>query len=103
MVNKGIDISAPSGQTVTAVKSGSVVYAGWFKGYGMLVMVDHGNGIYSLYAHLANISVGKGQTVNTGTPLGTVGDTGFTTEPCLHFELRIDGQPVNPSGWLRRG
>ncbi|OIP38170.1 hypothetical protein AUJ95_07035 [Candidatus Desantisbacteria bacterium CG2_30_40_21] len=103
VVNKGIDISAHAGQTVVAVKSGSVVYAGWFKGYGLLVMIDHGNGIYSLYAHLANILVGKGQTINTGTPLGTVGDTGFTTEPCLHFELRVDGQPVNPSGWLRRG
>ncbi|MEK7813536.1 MAG: peptidoglycan DD-metalloendopeptidase family protein, partial [Candidatus Desantisbacteria bacterium] len=81
----------------------SVVYADWFKGYGMLVMMDHGNGIYSLYAHLANILVRKGQTINAGTPLGTVGETGFATEPCLHFELRVDGQPVNPAGWLRRG
>ncbi len=101
--NKGVDITAPSGQTVVAVKSGSVVYADWFKGYGMLVMIDHGNGIYSLYAHLANISVRKGQSINGGTPLGTVGETGFATEPCLHFELRVDGQPVNPAGWLRRG
>ncbi|MDI6780553.1 MAG: peptidoglycan DD-metalloendopeptidase family protein [bacterium] len=101
--NKGVDITAPSGQTVVAVKSGNVVYADWFKGYGMLVMMDHGNGIYSLYAHLANILVRKGQTINAGTPLGTVGETGFATEPCLHFELRVDGQPVNPSGWLRRG
>ncbi len=101
--NKGVDITAPSGQTVVAVKSGNVVYADWFKGYGMLVMVDHGNGIYSLYAHLANILVRKGQAINGGTPLGTVGETGFATEPCLHFELRVDGQPVNPSGWLRRG
>ncbi|MBU1753575.1 peptidoglycan DD-metalloendopeptidase family protein [bacterium] len=103
VANKGIDITAPSGQTVVAVKSGSVVYADWFKGYGMLVMIDHGNGIYSLYAHLANIMVRKGQAINAGTPLGTVGETGFATEPCLHFELRVDGQPVNPSGWLRRG
>ncbi|MBI4778173.1 peptidoglycan DD-metalloendopeptidase family protein [Candidatus Desantisbacteria bacterium] len=101
--NKGVDITAPSGQTVVAVKSGNVVYADWFKGYGMLVMVDHGNGIYSLYAHLANILVRKGQAINAGTPIGTVGETGFATEPCLHFELRVDGQPVNPSGWLRRG
>ncbi len=101
--NKGVDITAPSGQTVVAVKAGSVVYADWFKGYGMLVMMDHGNGIYSLYAHLANILVRKGQTINAGTPLGTVGETGFATEPCLHFELRVDGQPVNPAGWLRRG
>lgn len=101
--NKGIDITAPSGQTVVAVKSGNVVYADWFKGYGMLVMIDHGNGIYSLCAHLANILVRKGQSINTGTPIGTVGETGFATEPCLHFELRIDGHPVNPTGWLRQG
>jgi murein DD-endopeptidase MepM/ murein hydrolase activator NlpD len=103
VINKGIDILAPEGRVVKAVSPGKVVYADWFKGYGMLVMIDHGRGLYSLYAHLSDILVRKNQHVTTGTPVGRVGQTGFASRPNLHFELRVDGQPVDPLVWLRKG
>ncbi|MDI6735560.1 MAG: peptidoglycan DD-metalloendopeptidase family protein [bacterium] len=101
IVNKGIDIITPKGETVTSVKEGNVVFASWFKGYGMLVMVDHGNGIYSLYANLANILVSVGEKVSKGTPIGKAGNPVGDEEYNLHFEIRVHGESVNPLEWLR--
>ncbi|MFH1563059.1 MAG: peptidoglycan DD-metalloendopeptidase family protein [Nitrospirota bacterium] len=103
VVNKGIDIIAPKGETVTSVKEGNVVFANWFKGYGMLVMVDHGNGLYSLYANLSNILVSVGEKVSKGTSIGKAGNPVADEEYNLHFEIRVHGEPVDPLEWLRGG
>ncbi len=101
IVNKGIDIIAPKGETVTSVKEGNVVFASWFKGYGMLVIIDHGNGLYSLYANLSNILVSVGEKVSKGTPIGKAGNPVEGEEYNLHFEIRVHGESVNPLEWLR--
>lgn len=103
VMNKGIDILASQGETVTSVKEGKVVFANWFKGYGMLVMIDHGEGLYSLYAHLANILVSSGEKVSKGTPIGKVGNPFDEDRYNLHFEIRVNGEPVDPLDWLREG
>lgn len=103
IVNKGIDIIAPKGATVTSVKEGTVVFANWFKGYGMLVMVDHGNGLYSLYANLSNILVSVSEKVSKGSPIGKAGNPVADEEYNLHFEIRVHGEPVDPLEWLRGG
>ena len=100
--SKGIGIEAPYGQVVRSVLGGKVVFADYFKGYGRLAMVDHGDGLHSLYAYLAQISVKIGQAISQGTPIGKVGDSGSIGEAGLHFELRVNGEPVNPLEWLRK-
>lgn len=99
--NKGIDIGARKGASVKAIASGTVAFADWFSGYGKLVILDHGDGFYSLYAHLNTISVSQGGTVSQGTVIGSVGNTGSIKEPHLHFEIRYRDQTVNPVGWLK--
>jgi murein DD-endopeptidase MepM/ murein hydrolase activator NlpD len=97
-LHPGIDIAGPEGNTVFATDSGVVVYAGWSEfGYGYLIVLDHGNGWQSAYAHLSAVSVGCGQSVSQGMAIGAVGNTGNSTGPHLHFELRseIYGK-VNP-------
>ncbi|HAV42819.1 TPA: hypothetical protein DCX15_02220 [bacterium] len=101
-VNKGVDIAAPYGQTVRSVLEGKVVYADYFKGYGRLAMVNHGKGFYSLYAHLSALLVESGQRIRQGDLIGKVGDSGLVGEPSLHFELRINGESIDPMEWLRR-
>jgi murein DD-endopeptidase MepM/ murein hydrolase activator NlpD len=96
----GIDIGAPMGAPVVAAATGRVVYAGTQSGYGRHVIVDHGGGIATLYAHLSSISAGQGAVVARGAPVGRVGCTGYCTGPHLHFEVRVNGDPVNPLGWL---
>ncbi|MEW6095569.1 MAG: peptidoglycan DD-metalloendopeptidase family protein [bacterium] len=103
VMNKGIDISAANGETVTAIKEGKVVFANWFKGYGMLVMIDHGNGLYSLYAYLSKILVCVNEKVSKGTPIGKVGNPFCDEGYNLHFEIRVNGEPVDPLHWLMRG
>ncbi len=96
----GIDIGAPSGQGVVAAGSGKIVFAGPKSGYGNTVIMDHGGGIATLYGHLSSISAGQGATIVRGGRIASVGCTGYCTGPHLHFEVRVNGDPVNPAGWL---
>ena len=98
-MHEGIDISAPTGTAVRAVASGSVVFAGVMGGYGNLVVVDHGNGLATAYAHLSAIWIGGG-SVSQGQGVGAVGCTGSCTGPHLHFEVRVNGSAVNPMNYL---
>ncbi|MBU1487986.1 peptidoglycan DD-metalloendopeptidase family protein [bacterium] len=95
--NKGIDIKGSPGAQVWAVSKGVVVFADWFKGYGQLVMVDHGGGYYTLYGGLDEISVAVDDEVETLSEVGKL-----TNEASLHFEVRLKGTPVDPLEWLRR-
>jgi murein hydrolase activator len=97
----GIDIAATEGVEVLAVHRGQVVYAGWFRGYGNLIIVDHGSEFFTLYAHVADIQVAEGDEVKPGQSIGTVGDTGSLQGPRLHFEVRYQGKPQDPAQWLR--
>ncbi len=101
-VQNGIDIAAPAGAPVRAVAPGRVVHAGWFKGYGNLVIVDHGDGYHTLVAHLASMTTAMGEEVDLGAALGTVGDSGSLKGPYLYFEIREKGRPVDPRPWLAR-
>jgi septal ring factor EnvC (AmiA/AmiB activator) len=99
-VQKGVDIEAERGEPVLAVAPGRVVHAGWFKGYGNLVIVDHGEGFHTLVAHLASMTAAAGEDVDAGSPLGTVGDTGSLKGAYLYFEVRENGKPLDPKSWL---
>lgn len=96
----GMVITAPVGQTVSAVAPGRVVYADWLRGYGLLVIIDHGNNYMSLYAHNDMLYTTVGASVKDGDPVGTVGTTGGLKQPGLYFEIRHNGKPVNPQPWL---
>ncbi len=98
----GVDIEAPEGKDVAAVYAGNVIYTGWFKGYGNLIILDHGNEYYTLYAHVAEIEVKEGEDVRQGQRIGTVGDTGSLTGPRLYFEVRYQGKAQDPADWLRQ-
>ncbi|HEX8143686.1 MAG TPA: M23 family metallopeptidase [Pyrinomonadaceae bacterium] len=98
--HKGQDISAPIGTVVMATADGVVVTAGWQRGYGRVVYVDHGNGISTRYGHLSRIDVAVGQTIKRGEQLGLVGSSGRSTGPHLHYEVRINGAPANPGEYL---
>ena len=99
----GVDIEAAVGREVLAVHAGHVIYTGWFKGYGNLIIVDHGNEYYTLYAHIAEIEAKEGEDVRQGQRIGTVGDTGSLAGPRLYFEVRYQGRPQDPEQWLRQG
>jgi murein DD-endopeptidase MepM/ murein hydrolase activator NlpD len=98
--HSGIDIGAPSGQGVSAAAGGEVIYAGPKSGYGNTVIVDHGGGLATLYAHLSAITAGTGRQLGRGDRLGRVGCSGYCTGPHLHFEVRVNGEPQNPMRWL---
>ncbi len=91
------------GDAVRATAPGRVTFAGAMGGYGNLVEVDNGNGLATRYAHLSSIDVTQGEGVSTGSVVGHIGDTGRATGPHLHYEVRIDGQPVDPERFLRAG
>lgn len=99
-LHAGIDLAAPTGTPIGAAAGGTVTFAGVRGGYGNLVTVDHGDGTESRYAHQATIAVREGQRVTPGALLGTVGSTGMSTGPHLHFEFRRDGEPVDPAPLL---
>lgn len=99
-VQKGIDIRAAGGEKVQAVAPGTVVYSDWLKGYGNLVIVDHGGQWHSLYAHLEQSEVEVGNEVEEGEDLGSVGDTGSLKGNYLYFELRRNGEAIDPLPWF---
>ncbi len=98
---KGIDIQAERGSQVTAVYSGRVIYADWFKSYGNLIILDHGDDTTTFYAHNDHINVKKGDFVERNSAIASSGDTGSLEGPFLHFEIRHQGSPENPTRWLR--
>jgi septal ring factor EnvC (AmiA/AmiB activator) len=99
----GIDIRADRGEPIHAVGTGTVLYAEWFKGYGNMIIIDHGSFYYTLYAHAEELFKQKGEGVDPGEVIATVGDTGSMTGPSLYFEIRHDGKPLDPADWLRQG
>ena len=99
----GIDVRAPLGTPVRAIWQGKVAHAGWFRGFGNLLIVDHGDGMFSLMAHLDQLQKALGDNVRAGEAVGTVGDTGSLKGPYLYFELRDGQRPLDPEPWLRRG
>jgi murein DD-endopeptidase MepM/ murein hydrolase activator NlpD len=99
-MHEGIDIGVGYGTPIQAAASGRVVYAGWMSGYGNLVAIDHGRGISTAYGHQSSIAVSVGQIVSQGQTIGYVGCTGHCFGPHLHFEVRINGTPVDPLGYL---
>lgn len=98
----GVLIAAPAGTAIKAVADGTVVFADWMTGYGNILIVDHGNGYMSLYAHADGLLKDPGTPVRRGDPVATVGTSGGQEMAALYFELRRNGAPVNPAGWLTR-
>ena len=101
-LQNGIDVRAPAGTAVRAVWDGKVAHAGWFKGFGNLLIIDHGERIFSLMAHLDQLEKGVGDPVRAGDEVGTVGDTGSLKGAYLYFELRDGQKPLDPERWLSR-
>ena len=98
--HNGIDIDASLGSDIKAVFDGKVVFAEWFKGYGLTIIMDHGSGILSIYAHASAILVEPGEVISKGSLLGKVGDSGSLQGAYLYFEIREDGKAVDPENWL---
>ena len=101
-LQQGIDVRAPLGTPVHAVWDGKVAHAGWFKGFGNLLIIDHGNRIFSLMAHLDSLEKAVGEVVHQGDEVGTVGDSGSLKGAYLYFELRDGQKPLDPGRWLSR-
>jgi murein DD-endopeptidase MepM/ murein hydrolase activator NlpD len=99
-LHAGMDLAAPTGTPISAAAPGAVVTAGWLGGYGNAVVVDHGGGLSTLYAHQSALAVTVGQAVGAGDVVGRVGSTGNSTGPHLHFEVRVLGTPVDPANYL---
>ncbi|MFS8885028.1 murein hydrolase activator EnvC family protein [Synechococcus sp. H70.2] len=96
----GIDFGVPIGTPVRAAERGTVLYAGWYGGYGYTVIINHGGGITTLYAHNSRITVEVGQEIQRGQVVAASGSTGLSTGPHVHFEVRVNGQPVDPRRYL---
>lgn len=99
-MHRGIDLGAPVGSAIRAIRGGTVIFAGWQGGYGQTTLIDHGNGVVSLYAHQSRFAVSQGARVSQGQVIGYVGMTGSTTGPHLHLETRVGGSAVNPRQYL---
>ena len=98
--HSGQDIDAQTGDAVVAGASGTVTFVGWQNGYGQLIVIDHGGGLTTRYGHLSHIDVAQSQTVARGQFIGRVGSTGRSTGPHLHYEIRINDEPVGPLQYL---
>lgn len=96
----GIDIGVDYGTPIHAADSGVVVYSGWISGYGNAVIIDHGGGVSTLYGHNQSLAVSEGQSVSKGSVIAYAGSTGNSTGPHCHFEVDVNGSPVNPMGYL---
>ncbi len=99
-MHEGIDITASTGTPIWAAAAGTVIHAGWLGGYGNLVVVDHGDGLATAYAHASAILVSVGQSVSQGETIALVGSTGNSSGPHLHFEVRVNGDAVDPLFYL---
>ncbi len=99
-MHEGIDIAVPTGTPVVAAAAGTVIYAGVLGGYGNLVVVDHGNGLATAYAHNSAYASSVGQVVAQGTVIAYSGNTGNSSGPHVHFEVRVGGTAVDPLGYL---
>ena len=99
--HKGIDIARPSNRTIKAADNGTVTFAGWDGAYGNKVVINHNNGMRTVYAHLASINVSVGQTVEKGRKIGVMGSTGNSTGVHLHFEVYKNGSLKNPLNYLK--
>ncbi len=99
-VQKGIEIKAPLGAEIRAIHEGRVLYSDWFKGYGKILIIDHGEGYYSLSGHLSALLKNVGDAVRSGEVVALAGDTGSLKGPCLYFEIRQRGKPLNPLTWF---
>jgi septal ring factor EnvC (AmiA/AmiB activator) len=101
-VQKGIEIGAALGAEIHAVYPGRVLYSDWFKGYGKILIIDHGDGYYTLSGHASTLLKDVGEEVRRGEVVALVGDTGSLKGPCLYFEIRQRGKPLDPLEWLAR-
>jgi murein DD-endopeptidase MepM/ murein hydrolase activator NlpD len=102
IAHHGVDFEAATGTPVLAAGSGEVLYSGWYGGYGKVVILEHARGLTSLYAHLNSFSVAKGAKVKAGQAIAQAGDTGMSSEPHLHFELRRDGKAIDPKPFFKQ-
>jgi murein DD-endopeptidase MepM/ murein hydrolase activator NlpD len=102
IMHTGIDIRAERGVPVRAAGPGEVLYSGWLRGYGQVVIVDHGNSLTTVYAHLSSSVVEEGMPVKEGQTIGAVGSSGTATGAHLHFEVRVNGDARDPLAYLRR-
>lgn len=99
----GINIQAERGEPIHAVSDGYAIFANWFKGFGNMIIIDHGNHYYTVYAHLEEVFKVKGDQVQKGEVIATVGDSGSLLGPALHFEVRYHGKPMDPLDWIKKG
>ena len=98
----GIEIKADRGEPIRAVFDGKILYADWFKGYGNMIIIDHGENYYTVYAHAEELFASKGDTIDMGDVVATVGDSGSMIGPSLHFEVRHHGKPMDPVKWIKK-
>jgi murein DD-endopeptidase MepM/ murein hydrolase activator NlpD len=99
-MHEGIDIAVGQGTPVHAAAAGTVIYAGWMEGYGNLVVIDHGSGLSTAYGHNSSLASSVGESVSAGQVIAYSGSTGHSTGPHVHFEVRVNGAPVDPLGYL---
>ncbi len=100
---KGVEIEASEGTEIKAVYDGKVIFADWFKGFGYMIIIDHGENYYSLSAHASKLFKNVGEFVSEGETVALVGDTSSIKGSCLYFEIRYHGKPKNPLKWLKKG